>query len=100
MAGIAHPYVETVAAADEARARVKPKQRVSFSDLVEAWALRDEGADAERRYSEQRGAFEATHGEITDGYICEDPVMAIALTTQPPSRLERLLLFRKERVQL
>ena len=100
MAGIAHPYDETVGAADKAPAPAKPKQRVSFSDLVEAWAVRDEGAEAERRYSEQRGGFETTHGEITDGYICEDPVMAIVLTAQPPSRVERLLLARKERIQL
>ena len=98
MAGIVHPLEETVA--DEAPALAKPKQRVSFSDLVEAWTLRDDGPEAERRYSEQRGAFESTHGEITDGYLCETGPMAIVLTAQPPSRAERLLLFRRERIQL
>jgi hypothetical protein len=100
MAGIAHPYEEAVAAADTVPASAKRKQRVSFSDLVEAWAIRDQSPDAERRYSEQRGGFEATHGEITDGYICETGPMAIVLTAQPPSRAEKLLLFRKERIQL
>ena len=101
MAGIAHPYDESVGEADAtAPAPLKPKQRVSFSDLVEAWALRDEGAEAERRYSERRSGFEATHGEITDGYICETGPMAIVLTAQPPTRAEKLLLFRKERIQL
>ena len=99
MAGIAHPYEETVAAG-EATAPAKAKHTVSFSDLVEAWAHRDESIDAERRYNEKRGGFEATHGEITDGYLSEDPTMAIVLTAQPPSRAEKLLLFRKERIQL
>ncbi|HUP32772.1 MAG TPA: hypothetical protein VM184_07030 [Gaiellaceae bacterium] len=99
MAGIAHPYEETVAAG-ETPALAKPKQRVSFADLVEAWTHRDEGVEAERRYAEKRGGFEATHGEITDGYLSENPPMAIVLTAQPPSRVERLLLFRKERIQL
>ena len=100
MAGIAHPYEETVAAADEAPAPTQPRQRVSFADLVEAWAVRDESAEADHRYSERRGAFESTHGEITDGYICEVGPLAIILTAQPPTRLEKLLLFRKERIQL
>jgi len=100
MAGIAHPYEETVAAADKALSPAKAKPRVSFSDLVEAWARRENGPDAERRYSEERGAFEATHGEIVDSYICEVGPMAIVLTAQPPSRLEKLLLFRKERNQV
>ena len=77
-----------------------PKQRVSFSDLVEAWARREESPDAEARYQECRGAFESTHGEITDGYLCEAGPMAIVLTAQPPGRLERLLLFRRERIQI
>jgi len=99
MAGIAHPFGETVAD-DAARATAKPRERVSFSDLVDVWALRDQGPEAERRYYERRGAFESARGEITDGYICEASPMAIVLTAQPPSRLERLLLFRKERIQL
>ena len=99
MAGIAHPYEETstVAAGQEP---AKPPQRVSFTDLVEAWASHEKGPEAERRYQERREAFEVARGEITDGYICEDGPMAIVLTAQPPSRLERLLLFRKERIHL
>ena len=99
MAGIAHPYEETTTAA-AAQAPAKPPQRVSFSDLVEAWASQEKGPEAERRYQDRREAFEAARGEITDGYICEDGPMAIVLTAQPPSRLERLLLFRKERIQI
>lgn len=101
MAGIAHPYEKTYdEAAATPSATVKTRPKVSFSDLVEAWVARDDGAEADRRYSEQRGGFELTHGEITDGYLCEDGPMAIVLTAQPPSRLEKLLLFRKERIQL
>ena len=100
MAGIAHPYEDSTTVAEAGSAQVKPRTRVSFSDLVEAWAHRDDGVEAERLYSEQRGGFESTHGEITDGYICEVGPMAIILTAQPPSRLEKLLLFRKERIQL
>ncbi|HEX4931323.1 MAG TPA: hypothetical protein VFV62_11490 [Gaiellaceae bacterium] len=102
MAGIAHPYEDTTTAADAEVAPVltKPRSTVSFSDLVEAWALRDTSADAERRYNEQRSGFESTHGEITDGYLCETGPMAIVLTAKPPTRLEKLLLFRKERFQI
>ena len=99
MAGIAHPYEETTAAA-VAPATAKPRERVSFSDLVDAWAVREAGPEAERRYHERRGDFESARGEITDGYICEAGPMAIVLTAQAPSRLERLFLFRKERIQL
>jgi hypothetical protein len=98
MAGIAHPYEETSKVADAPVA--KQRARVSFSDLVEAWALRDSSTEAERRYNEQRSGFESTHGEITDGYLCETGPMAIVLTSQPPSRWEKLLLFRKERIQI
>lgn len=102
MAGIAHPYEDSTTVADVEVAHVltKPRSTVSFSDLVEAWALRDTSTDAERRYNEQRGGFESTHGEITDGYLCESGPMAIVLTAQPPTRLEKLLLFRKERIQI
>ena len=87
MAGIAHPYEETAAAVDAAvPASVKPRERVSFSDLVDTWKLRETGPEAERRYYERRGAFESTHGEITDGYICEDGPMAIVLTAQQIGR--------------
>ena len=77
MAGIAHPYEETVGTAAEATEAVvampaKPREKVSFSDLVDAWTVRESSTEAERRYLERRAAFEATHGEITDGYICED----------------------------
>jgi hypothetical protein len=101
MAGIAHPYEETAAAVDAAPpAPVKPRERVSFSDLVETWKVRESGTEAERRFSERRADFESARGEITDGYICEDVPMAIVLTAQPPTRWEKLLLFRKERIQL
>ena len=103
MAGIAHPYEDTTNVAHgaaDAPAIVKPRARASFSDLVEAWARRDESTEAERHYSEQRGAFESVRGEIVDGYLCESGPMAIVLTAQPPSRLEKLLLFRKERIQI
>ena len=41
MAEIAHPYQET-AAADGAAATHRRSRRVSFSELVEAWAFREE----------------------------------------------------------
>lgn len=101
MAGIAHPYEETTTAtAEAAPALASTRQRVSFSDLVDAWALREAGPDAERRYQERRGAFESSRGDITDAYICEAGPMAIVLTAQPPRRFEKLLLFRKERIQI
>ena len=103
MAGIAHPYEDTTNVAHgaaDAPAPARPQSRTSFSDLVEAWALRDASDDAERRYNDQRSSFESTHGEITDGYLCEAGPMAIVLTSQPPSRLEKLLPFRKERIQI
>lgn len=99
MAGIAHPYEETTTAA-AAPVLAKPRQRVSFSDLVDAWVLREAGPDAEQRYYERRGAFESARGEITDGYICEAGPMAIVLIAQPPRRFEKLFLFRKERIQI
>ena len=102
MAGIAHPYEKTAAtetARDFAAAPVKPRQRVSFSDLVDVWKDRDSGTEAEQRYFERRAAFESSRGEITDGYICEDGPMAIVLTAKQPSRLGKLF-FRRERTQL
>ena len=105
MAGIAHPYEETAGTAAEAAEAVlampaKPREKVSFSDFVDAWTVRESSTEAERRYLERRTAFEATHGQITDAYIYEDGPMAIVLTSQPPSRLEKHLLFRRERVEL
>lgn len=97
LAEIAHQYEEPRAAAVRP---AKPRERVSFSDLVDAWTRREESPDAEQRYQERRAAFEAEHGEISDGYLCEAGPMAIVLTAKPPSRLERLLLFRKERIQI
>ena len=102
MAGIAHPYESTAepdTAAAFVAAPVKPRQRVSFSDLVDVWKDRDSGNEAEQLYFERRAAFESARGEITDGYICEDGPMAIVLTAKPPSRLEKLF-FRRERTQL
>ena len=101
MAGIAHPYEETYdEAAVTAPAPVKPRQRVSFSDLVDTWKVREASPEAEQRYYDRRAAFESARGEITDGYICEDGPMATVLTAQPPTRFEKLFLFRKERIQL
>ena len=101
MAGIAHPYEESAAAVDAtAPAPVKPRERVSFSDLVDTWKVRESSTEAEQRYYERRADFESARGEITDGYISEDGPMAIVLTAQPPSRFEKLFLFRKERIQL
>src|SRR6187401_2041271 len=100
MAGIAHPYEETATAVDAAPAPVMPRERVSFSDLVDTWKVRESSPDAEQRYYDRRADFESARGEITDGYICEDVPMAIVLTAQPPTRWEKLFLFRKERVQL
>lgn len=94
-AEIAHPYEETTTAAIPATQRLT----VSFSDLVDAWALRDAGPEAWRRYHERRGAFESARGEITDAYISEAALMAVVLTAQPPHRLAKLLL-RKERIQM
>ena len=101
MAGIAHPYEETAGAAAEAAEAVaamplKPRERVTFSDLVDAWAIRESSAEAERRYLERRGAFESTHGEITDGYIYEDGKTATVLTELRPNRFEKLVLRRRE----
>ncbi|HUQ23888.1 MAG TPA: hypothetical protein VM049_12870 [Gaiellaceae bacterium] len=101
MAGIAHTYEETAAPVDVAPpAPVKPRERVSFSDLVDTWKIRESSAEAECRYYSRRADFESERGEITDGYICEDVPMAIVLTALPPTRWEKLLLLRKERIQL
>ena len=100
MAGIAHPYEETAVVDAAPPAPVKPRERVSFSDLVDTWKVREAGSEAERRYYERRADFEAARGEITDGYICEDGPMAIVLTARPPTRFEKLFLFRKERIEL
>jgi hypothetical protein len=105
MAGIAHPYEETAGTAAETADAVvampaKPRERVTFSDLVDAWSIRESSPEAEVRYLERRGAFESTHGEITDGYIYEAGQTALVLTSLPPNRFEKLVLFRRERVQL
>ena len=102
MAGIAHPYEETYeeAAADATAPHAKRRERVSFTDLVDTWARRETEPEVEALYQERRGAFEAARGEITDAYLCETGPMAIVLTAHPPSRFEKLFLFRKERIQI
>lgn len=97
MAEIAHPYEETAAAAPAA---APVRRRVSFSELVDAWALRESGAQAEERYQELRAAFVSDHGEITDSYICESGPMAVALATVRPTPLERKLLRTKDRIDM
>ena len=98
MAEIAHPYQETATetAADAAPAR----KRVSFSELVEAWAVRESGDGAEERYQQLRSAFVHDHGELTDSYICESGPMAVAVTAIPPKPLERKLLRLKDRIEM
>src|SRR5688500_2085109 len=94
MADIAHPYEEIATPA------VVSRRRVSFSELVDAWALRENGGAAEERYQELRATFVQHHGEITDAYICESGPMAVALTAVQPSELERRLLRSKARVEM
>ena len=98
MAEIAHSY-EEVAATTVAEPAVQ-RRRVSFSELVDAWALREAGVPAEERYQELRATFVQHHGEITDAYICESGPMAVALTAVQPSELERRLLRSKPRVDM
>jgi hypothetical protein len=102
MAGIAHPYEETYeeTAAATAPAPAKRRERVSFTDLVDTWARRETEPEVEALYQERRGAFESARGEITDAYLCETGPMAIVLTAHPPTRFEKLFLFRKERIQI
>jgi hypothetical protein len=99
MAEIAHhPYENT--AEDVAAPAAAPRRRVSFSELVEAWALREESTSREERYQELRAAFVSDHGEITDAYICESGPMAVALTAVRPKELERKLLRYRDRIEM
>ncbi|HYK06189.1 MAG TPA: hypothetical protein VEW11_00330 [Gaiellaceae bacterium] len=98
MAEIAHPYQET--AADAAAPAASGRRRVSFSELVEAWAVRESGDGAEERYQKLRAAFVHHHGEITDSYICESGPMAVAVTAIAPNPLERKLLRLKDRIEM
>ena len=75
-------------------------RRVSFSELVDAWALRESGPAQEERYQELRAAFVRDHGEITDGYICESGPMAVALTAVRPRPLERKLLRYQDKIEM
>ena len=100
MAEIAHPYEATASAEAAATStRAKPR-RVSFSELVDAWAVRESGDGSEDRYQELRAAFVHDHGEITDSYICESGPMAVAVTAIPPKPLERKLLRLKDRIEM
>jgi hypothetical protein len=98
MAEIAHSY-EKAAEAD-ATAAAPARRRVSFSELVDAWALREDGPEREERYQQLRAAFVSDHGEITDGYICESGPMAVVLTAVRPKPLERKLLRYKDRIEM
>jgi hypothetical protein len=98
MAEIAHPYEQTVEEA--AAVAAPPRRRVSFSELVDAWALRENGTGDEDRYQELRAAFVSDHGEITDAYICESGPMAVAVTAIKPTPLERKLLRYKDRIEM
>ena len=95
MAEIAHPYEGTQVAS-----AAPPPERVSFSELVDAWAFREESAAREERYQELRSAFVANHGEITDAYICESGPMAVAVTTVQPKRLGLRLLRPRDRIEM
>lgn len=98
MAEIAHPYED---ATEDASAHAVPaRRRVSFSELVDAWALREESPSREERYQDLRAAFVSHHGEITDSYICESGPMAVALTTVRPRKLEQKLLRSKDRIEM
>jgi hypothetical protein len=99
MAEIAHPYQET-AVPDERAATQRRSRRVSFSELVEAWAFRESGTASEDRFQELRDSFVRDHGEITDSYICESGPMAVAVTAIPPKPLERKLLRLKDRIEM
>jgi hypothetical protein len=94
MAEVAHPYEEIRVSA------AQPRLRVSFSELVDAWAVREDGPAREQRYQELRADFVHAHGEITDAYICESGPMAVVLTAVQPRPLERKLLRRKERTEM
>jgi hypothetical protein len=98
MAEIAHPYQDT--AVDAAKTAAPARKRVSFSELVEAWAVRESGDGAEERYQQLRSGFVHDHGEITDSYICESGPMAVAVTAIPPKPLERKLLRLKDRIEM
>jgi len=101
MAEIAHPYQETAAAeAAPAVPAAQGRRRVSFSELVESWAVRESVDGAEERYQQLRSAFVQDHGEITDSYICESGPMAVAVTAIPPKPLERKLLRLKDRIEM
>jgi hypothetical protein len=96
MAEIAHPYEQATA---EAAPRARPR-RVSFSELVDAWAARESATAAEERYQELRAHFVHDHGEITDSYICESGPMAVAVTTVQPKRLGLTLFRARDRIEM
>src|SRR5829696_5667683 len=96
MAEIAHPYEQATA---ETAPPARPR-RVSFSELVDAWAARESGTAAEERYQELRAVFVHDHGEITDSYICESGPMAVAVTTVQPKRLGLRLFRARDRIEM
>jgi hypothetical protein len=94
MAEIAHPYEEIATSTPE------PPLRVSFSELVDAWALREDSAARQEHYQQLRAGFVRDHGEITDNYICESGPMAVVLTAVQPQPLQKKLLRHKERIEM
>ena len=100
MAEIAHPYQATAEEAVAGAAGMPVRRRVSFSELVDAWAQREHDHECEERYQALRGAFVADHGEITDSYICESGPMAVALTAVRPKPFERRYLRAKDRIDM
>ena len=94
MAEVAQPYQEITISAPQ------PRLRVSFSELVDAWAVRDDSPAREQHYQELRASFVQDHGEITDAYICESGPMAVVLTAVQPRPLERKLLRHRMRTDM
>jgi len=99
MAEIAHPYEEQATAEAGTKTRLRSR-RVSFSELVEAWAFRETGTASEDRFQELLEAFVQERGEITDAYICESGPMAVAVTALRPKPLERKLLRSKDKIEM
>jgi hypothetical protein len=99
MAEIAHPYEDQAKAERGAATRARSR-RVSFSELVEAWAFRESGTASEDRFQELLEAFVQERGEITDAYICESGPMAVAVTALRPKSLERKLLRSKDKIEM
>jgi hypothetical protein len=99
MAEIAHSYEDQAKAEGGSTIHTRSR-RVSFSELVEAWAFRESGTASEDRFQELMEAFVQERGEITDAYICESGPMAVAVTALRPKPLERKLLRSKDKIEM